>query len=1133
MIRSKFIKVLAYLARALLPRWLLKHRTVLSVKALLLSSDADTAKSVAAAELRVTPSVKFLESLGYEFDLPAIRRQLPEPQTPEAPPAWPSEQLYFVTVCSMNHVAYARTLLKSLIRHHGAIAFIVTVVDAPTRDSVKIDGATILTGADVFGADLDYAALKFDASQLCCAAKPHMLDYLLRHTRANRFVYVDCDIYAFAPFDALIKAIDGSNFVVSPHTFNPLPAPERFWERPSLGDLLHAGVFNAGLFGMRRTEASTEFISVWKSLVTGPGAFVTGQGGQAEQQAFNWVSTFVDSVTALRDRAYNVAYWNLHDRSLRYVDRPNGGSWTVDGKPLVSFHYSGYSPRDPFRLSIHDNRYNLYNLPAVARLCDFYTKRVSANDHGELETEYSFDSAPSGIRINRFMREIFRTHEVFMRAQISPWTAEGEAHYVRALLSPIPYTGSLAPILMKQIYDTRPDLSVLGDISFDPRRLIAWMFSSGIDEYGYRELFARHRPTIPTFEGAVLLSSVCEKWPHLLNGLDAAVRHNRDEFVGRLQNIASVEAQKVHLGETEYYLISPISSVRRFIEQRADLVQAFPNFLFDDAPKFVDWLRESRMKEHYLPLAHIDAFAARTGGRSLARIFSYFSRSWSLMERWPLALAGVGSLELARVLMANLRHSIEFDLNDVEMFLWTVDVNPQAGVALTLELPIHTTRHPSSRSRRGQDEILRPLLTRDKRFAVALAQYRRRYRPIEDHAVPSQRTEKDVSVHSYIGSSARRIERTIPVRIAPGANVFGYHRSDIGLGQMSRGLVKSLETIGCRTSSIILSNVRMDDDLEPEDFIQKYDRTKGTNIFVSYPHMPVSLLRTVPNDVLEGHRNISYLAWEQRDGSPYWKDIYGEYDQVWALSDFAAESLTSILQRTVHSVPCVVDTNAFPPPANKERQLIDPSLFLFLFIYDANSSTERKNPDAVVEAFRAAFRADDRVRLIIKAGSADRTGNRARLQRLRGAVRSQPNIEIRHADLSRPDLYGLISACDCYVSLHRGEGFGYTCAEAMAYGKPVIATGYSGNMQFMNKDNSYPVRFKEVESNIQEGPFQRGSLWAEPDVKHAAELMRHVYECRDEAAAKGALGRDTVAQQLSPAAIGDRVRQLLSEVPIV
>ena len=1095
---------------------------------------ADDPKPPAAAkstllDLRVEPDPAFLRALGYQFDPPARAGRRQEP--PDlAPPLWPAEDLYFVTVCSLNCVPFTRTLLESVRRHHGAVPFVVAVVDAPSRDAVTIDGAIVLTGRDVFGSELDYLALKFGASELCCAAKPHAIDYLLRHAPARRFVYLDSDIYVFARLDALVDKLDTADFVVTPHTLAPFPTPERFWERPSLGDLAFAGVFNAGMFAMRRSDQAAAFIATWTWLVAAPGAFVPGQGGQAEQHAFNWVSCFVESFAVLRDTAYNVAYWNLHDRSLRY--HAEDARWTVDERPLAAFHFSGFSPARPFELSKHDNRYGFYIMPAVARLRDFYLERLDANDRGERDAPYAFDRFPSGIRIDARMREIFRADEVFLRAEVSPWTSEGEAYYAGALLAPIPYTGSMAPVLAKRIYDTRPDLSVLGDVSLDPAPLVTWMLGQGVSDYGYEELIDRHRPVVPSHTGAALMSALRRRWPRLFDGLRAPVREDRRTFIARVQDVAPEEARLLREGRTEQYLASRIGSVRQFVGLRGDLIEAFPDLLFRDAPAFVAWLRRARLKEHFLHADAIDAFAARTAGESLARVFSYVSRTWPLMEAFPLALAGEGSADVARILLRGLRHTIEYDVEDVEMFAWTMDVKPWAGLALTLELPIHTTRHPSSHSRIGQNEILAPLLQRDRRFGIALDEYRLRHPPIDDPAPPSRRTARDVSVLSCIGQ-ARPAPRRRLRRVAPGANVFGYHRSDIGLGLMSRGLVQALDSAGCHTSEIVLGNIRMDADLRPEDFIRRYDAAKGTNIFVSYPHLHDSLLRGVPDEVAAEHRNIAYLAWEQRDGTHYWKDVYAEFDQVWALSDFAADSLASVLRRPVHSVPCVVDAAAFPPPSTKEAHGVDPDVFTWLFIFDANSSTDRKHPEAVVEAFRRAFRADDRVRLLIKASSADRIGNRARLQRLRRAIDRHPNIEVRVADLSRTDLYGLISACDGYVSLHRSEGFGYTCAEAMSYGKPVVATGYSGNMQFMDETNSYPVRYREVEASVQDGPFVRGSLWAEPDVAHAAELMRRVYENRADAIARGDRGRLSILRDLSPSAIGARVRALLDGDPLV
>lgn len=1069
------------------------------------------------------PDLDLLRALGYEFETNSMPERVETPAA--APPSWPAEDLYFVTVCSVNHAPFARTLCESIARHHGPAPIVVVVVDARRRDEVAIGRAIVLTGRDVFGPDLDYTALKLSATELCCAAKAYVLDYLLGRAPARRFVYLDSDIYVFARLDAMIARLDEADFVVTPHTIQPLPAPERFWEKPSLGDLAGAGVFNAGMIAMRRSAAAGEFLQTWKRLVAGPGAFVSGLGAQAEQNSFNWISCFVESYAVLRDTAYNVAYWNLHDRSLRCV---GDGRWTVDGRPLVTFHFSGFSPAS-YVLSKYDNRYSLHLVPALARLRDFYASRLEANDHGELDSAYGFESFPSGIRIDGLMREIYRTHEEFLRTELSPWTPAGEASYARALLAPIPYTRSLAPILMQHIFDRRADLRFFGDVTMDPTTLVGWMLEYGVGEQGYEDLFDRHRPVVPTIGGALLMTRLRARWPRLFERLPRAMYGNRREFLARLDDVAPEDARLIRHGGGEQFLVTRIGSVKTFVRQRPDLLDEFPDLLFDDAPRFVRWLHDKRLKEHFLPVEAIDTFAQRANGRSLARLFSYLSRNWNMMEAWPLGLVGEGSADLARAMLDVLRHPVEYDIDDIEMFRWIVEVKPWAGLPLTLELPIHATRHPSSRSRAGQAEILAPVLgrDRDRRFAMALDRYRAKYPPVADHAPPSRLTAKDVSVLATVRLMQPQTRRPLAKRPAPGANVFGYHRSDTGLGQMTRGLVRALRVAGCETSPAVLGNMRMDDDLGPDDFIRTYDVAQGTNIFVSYPHLHNVLLRTIPDEVTKGHRNIAYLAWEQRDGTHYWKDVYGEYDQIWALSDFTAQALSEVLERSVHSVPCVVDVDAFPPASSKSLHGLRSDAFTFLLIFDANSSTERKNPEAVVHAFRKAFRADDPVRLVIKPFSGGRMGNRVRLQRFMAAVRGDRMIEVRMEDLTRHDSYGLISACDCFVSLHRAEGFGYACAEAMAYGKPVIATGYSGNMQFMSETNSYPVRYEEIEASVQEGPFYRGSLWAEPDIDHAAELMRYVYEERAEAAARGALGRATIERDLSPTAIAARVTALL------
>jgi glycosyltransferase involved in cell wall biosynthesis len=193
---------------------------------------------------------------------------------------------------------------------------------------------------------------------------------------------------------------------------------------------------------------------------------------------------------------------------------------------------------------------------------------------------------------------------------------------------------------------------------------------------------------------------------------------------------------------------------------------------------------------------------------------------------------------------------------------------------------------------------------------------------------------------------------------------------------------------------------------------------------------------------------------------------------------------------------------------------------------------ERKNPLGAVEAFARAFRRDERVTLWLRATNALGAGCRAQLRRLVDrAAATGLDIRLDVGPRSRAEILRLLAASDAYLSLHRAEGFGYTCAEAMALGVPTIATGYSGNLEFMTSGNSYLVEASECEVRIPDGPFVRGSLWAEPDLAHAAERMRQVLLDREEARSVARRGREEVRRQLAPARVGALCARLLGEGP--
>jgi glycosyltransferase involved in cell wall biosynthesis len=225
---------------------------------------------------------------------------------------------------------------------------------------------------------------------------------------------------------------------------------------------------------------------------------------------------------------------------------------------------------------------------------------------------------------------------------------------------------------------------------------------------------------------------------------------------------------------------------------------------------------------------------------------------------------------------------------------------------------------------------------------------------------------------------------------------------------------------------------------------------------------------------------------------------------------------------------------ALPPPVQRPAEPAEPLRlgvpdgFLFLFVFDYLSTVQRKNPVGLVEAFKRAFAPGDGPQLLIKTINGPLRPLSE--EEVLWAVDGREDIHVIDRSLSTDELNGLMAACDCYVSLHRAEGFGLTLAEAMALGKPAIATRYSGNVDFMNDENSYLVDFEIGRVGPECEIYPPEGEWAEPSVEHAAELMRRVYEDPEEAERRGARGAADVARTLSPEATGAAMRRRLEEM---
>jgi SAM-dependent methyltransferase len=205
-----------------------------------------------------------------------------------------------------------------------------------------------------------------------------------------------------------------------------------------------------------------------------------------------------------------------------------------------------------------------------------------------------------------------------------------------------------------------------------------------------------------------------------------------------------------------------------------------------------------------------------------------------------------------------------------------------------------------------------------------------------------------------------------------------------------------------------------------------------------------------------------------------------------------------------------------------------PDGFLFLFSFDFNSVFKRKNPLGAIEAFTQAFGPEEDVHLIVKSINGGQDPDN--LDRLRLAAEPHAHVHLMPDYLSAADKERLTASCDAYVSLHRSEGFGIGMAEALLYDKPVIATGYGGNVDFLDESTGYPVAHEIVEVGADASPYEPSAHWAEPDLGHAAELMRHVVAHPDEAAERAARGAASLRSEHSPAAAGERMARRLETI---
>ena len=276
-----------------------------------------------------------------------------------------------------------------------------------------------------------------------------------------------------------------------------------------------------------------------------------------------------------------------------------------------------------------------------------------------------------------------------------------------------------------------------------------------------------------------------------------------------------------------------------------------------------------------------------------------------------------------------------------------------------------------------------------------------------------------------------------------------------------------------------------------------------------------------------GRYTIGFWAWELEDLPDQYDDAFACVDEVWALSSFAHTAIAARSPVPVVHMPLAV--TASPTPGLTRTHFGLPSdRFIFLVMYDVLSVQERKNPLGALAAFRRAFPGGSRAGIVVRVNHAAQRPEE--VAEVRASVAATPGAIVIDRPMSRDDALALQQACDSFVSLHRSEGFGLNIAEAMLLRKPVIATAWSGNMDFTTPMNSCLVNAPLVALERDYGPYPRGSRWADPDLDQAAMWMRQLVENVELRARMATRGHATITAEFSPAAVGQRYRRRLETI---
>lgn len=322
--------------------------------------------------------------------------------------------------------------------------------------------------------------------------------------------------------------------------------------------------------------------------------------------------------------------------------------------------------------------------------------------------------------------------------------------------------------------------------------------------------------------------------------------------------------------------------------------------------------------------------------------------------------------------------------------------------------------------------------------------------------------------------------------------ILGYPNVTSGVGQLCRSVYLALKKSGARIGLCdvdLTSNPYRDNtDITDYTHITNLSRAAKIHLFIGPGSEIIRKNLSFPDKLRGRQKTIGFIPWELDKWKKELNSCFDPLDEIWSMSEFSAIAFKEQTNKPVLVAPTPI---VIPPFEQKTKTKLglNQNTFYFFSMYDPFSFSKRKNPEAVIHAFKKAFKnKNDSVKLILKVL------RESDLTEIKKIASDDQRIEIITQNFNRQEQFSFLSNMDCFVSLHRAEGFGMGIAEAMFLKIPTIATNYSGNLEFCNSSTCYLVDYKLSEIKRGDYVFFDNAKWAEADIEHASHQMLNVYK---------------------------------------